>query len=97
MTASRPSQLAIRAIIDAIPNSEESLAMLFALKSIIELGEHLIGPLHVRAEHRARADHDGDGDREQGGIETVPGDVDGVDGEMMLVHPMVAQGIAAEG
>jgi hypothetical protein len=48
MPASSPSQRAVRAVVNAVPDGEEPVPVLFAPEGIVKLGEHLIGLLHVR-------------------------------------------------
>ena len=97
MTAAGPSHGAARAVVNTIPDREEFFAMVFALEDVIQFGQHLIGLLHVGPGQCARADHVGHGDGKQRGIEPVSGDVDEVEGEVILVHPVVTDRIAAEG
>src|SRR5258705_9730621 len=47
MTASGPSHRTARAVVNTIPDREESLAVLFALEGVIEFGQHLVGLLHI--------------------------------------------------
>src|ERR1700693_1104469 len=47
MTAAGPSHHAARAVVNTIPDREESFAVVFALEGVIQFGQHLIGLLHV--------------------------------------------------
>ena len=47
MTAAGPSHRAARAVVNTIPDREESFAVVFALEDVIKFGQHLIGLLHV--------------------------------------------------
>ena len=47
MTAARPSHRATRAVVNTIPDREESFAVVFALEDVIKFGQHLIGLTHV--------------------------------------------------
>jgi hypothetical protein len=47
MTAAGPSHRAARAVVNAIPDREESFAVVFALEGVIQFGQHLIGLVHV--------------------------------------------------
>jgi hypothetical protein len=97
MTAAGPSQHAAFAMVNSIPDREVPFAMLLALKRIVEFSQHLVGVLHVRFRQSTRAYHIGDRNRQQRGIQPVSRNVDEVKREVLGVHPVVANGIAAEG
>src|SRR5580704_14379271 len=48
MTPAGPSHRAARAVVNSIPDREESFAVVFSLEDVIKFGQHLIGLLHVR-------------------------------------------------
>jgi hypothetical protein len=72
MAPTGPVQDFVRRLVNAVPDGEESAAVLPPLEVLIQLGEHLVGTPHVRPRQGAGANHIADGDRQQRRVEAVP-------------------------
>ena len=96
VTTAAPSQRPVRPIVNAIPDRKEPIAVAFALEGVIESGQHLIGLPHIGCCKRTRADHVCHGDRNQRGIQPVARDVNQVKREVIVINPMITDGVAAE-
>ena len=96
MTTGAPSHCAAHPVVNTIPDGEESIAVVFALESVIQFSQHLTGLPHIGTGECTRTDHIGHGDRKQRGIQPVPRDVDQVKCEVIFVHPVVTDRVAAE-
>ena len=96
MAAAGVGERAAGGVIDAVPDGEVFVAVLRALEGLIQRGQHLVGLSHVGAGKGAGANDIADGDGEQRGVQAVPGDVDEIEREVIVIDPMIADGIAAE-
>ncbi len=70
--------------------------MLFALEDVVEPGQDLLRTSHVCARQCASANYVGNGDRQERRIETVTGDIDKIEREMIVIHPVIADRITTE-
>ena len=84
------------AVIDAVPDGAEQLAVALHLVGLVERGEHLRGAAEVGARQGLRAQRVGDRHRQQRRAHAVAADVDQVEREVLVVDPVVAEGIAAQ-
>ena len=85
-----------RLVIDAVPDGEVQAVLLVHLERVVERGEHLAGLAEVGLGQRLRPQRVHGRDREQGRADAVAADVQQVEGEMVVVEPVVAERIAAQ-
>ncbi len=96
MAASGIGKLVARVVVHAVPHREGHLVLLGRGKMLVEGREHRAGIAEVGSGQRLRTQHVRHRDGKQGGANPVPGDVDEVDGQAVLVEPVVAERVAAQ-
>ena len=96
MPAAGPRHHARGRAVYAIPDGEELLAVLLSLERFVQHCEHLIRPPHVCSRERASAQDVADRDGKKRRVEAMAGHVDEVKREVVIINPVIADGVASE-
>ena len=83
-------------VVDAVPDREVQAVLLVHLERPVQGGEDLAGLAEVGLGQRLRPQGVQGRDREQGGADAVAADVEQVEGEVVVVEPVVAERVAAQ-
>ena len=96
MAGGRIAQAAGGPMIDAVPDGEVQLVVMFHLVGLVQRAEHFLRQAEVGVPQGAGAQRVGDGDRQQGGADAVTADVQEVEREVLGIDPVVAERVSAE-
>ena len=91
MTATGIYELVIVAIVNTVPDGEKQIVVLFGGKCIVECKEDLVRFAEIRVGQCMRAQHIDDRNRQQGCSPTMTADIDQIDGEVILIDPVISK------
>lgn len=83
-------------VVDAVPEGEVHLVLFFHVEGFVHAGEDGGGVEEVDACEALGAEDVDGGDGEEGGADAMAADVEEVEGEVVVVDPVVAKGVAPE-
>ena len=94
VTSAGKAQIVGGESVDAIPGGKIHVVVMLHWKGFVQVAQDIGGITEVRVNQGGSAQHVHHADGEQGSTDTVPADIEQIQGERVVVDPVIAEGIS---